>query len=139
MQPDISRSNVQVTTLEPYGVIGDILDISGQQSVTFLLNGSEFTHSFLVYSLPAKTPGLLGTDFKNRLGAKVDFKCGKMLFTDINKVPHVNSVSSTGHVALTEFFKGEGERSPPSKIKEAWHRRAALSQPFRELARPQDK
>jgi len=66
MQRGISRSNQQVTTLEPYGVTGDVLDIRGQQSVTLLLNGSEFTHSFLVRSLPTKAACLLGTDFMDQ-------------------------------------------------------------------------
>jgi len=70
MQPGISRSNVQVTTLETYAVTGDVLDIRGKQSVTFLLKGSEFTHS-LVFSLPTKAAGLLGTDCMDRLGAKI--------------------------------------------------------------------
>jgi hypothetical protein len=48
MQPGVSRSEVHVTAVEPYGVTGDVLDIKGQQSVTFRLNGREFTHSFLV-------------------------------------------------------------------------------------------
>ena len=103
MQPSILRSNVKVTTLESYEVTGDILDIRGQLSVTVLLNGSESMHSCLVCSLPTKAAGLLGTDFMNRLCAKIDFECGKMLFTNIDKVPHVNSVSSTGHVALSVF------------------------------------
>jgi len=107
MQPGISRSNVQVTTLEPHVVTGDVLDIRGRQSVTFLLNGSEFTHSFLVCSLPTKAAGLLGTDFMDRLGAKIDFERGKMLFTDVDRVPYVNGVSLTGHMALTVFPKGE--------------------------------
>ena len=34
MQPTISKSNVQVTTMEPYGVTGDTLDIKGQQSLS---------------------------------------------------------------------------------------------------------
>jgi hypothetical protein len=111
MQLDISGNNVQATTLEPYAVTGVVLDIRGQQSVTFLLNGSESAH-FLLCSLPTKAAGLLGTDFMDRLDAKIDFECGKMLFTDIDGVPHVNSFSSTGHVALTVFPKGEAERSP---------------------------
>ena len=111
MHPDISRSNVQVTTVEPYGVTGDVLDIRGQQSVTFLLNGSKFTPSFLVCSLPTKAGGLLSTDFMDRLGAKIEFECGKMLLTDIGRVPHVNSISSTGHVVLTVFSEGEAGRS----------------------------
>ena len=66
MQRGISRSNVQVTTLEPCGVTRDVRDIRGQQSVTFLLNGIEFTHSFFACSLPTKAGGLLGTDFIDR-------------------------------------------------------------------------
>jgi len=30
MQPGISRRNIKVTTQEPYGVTGDVLDIRGQ-------------------------------------------------------------------------------------------------------------
>jgi len=139
MQPSISRRNVQVTTLEPYGVTGDVLDIRGQQSVTFLLNGSEFTHS-LVCSLPAKAAGLLGTDFMDRLGAKIDFECGKMSFAGIDRVPQVNSVSSIGHVVLTVFPRGEAGRSPQVKEKEAWHIDEQFSaSPRTEIARTQDK
>jgi hypothetical protein len=31
MQPCTSRSNIQVTAMEPYGVTGDVLDVRGQQ------------------------------------------------------------------------------------------------------------
>ena len=48
---------------------GDVLEIRGQQSVTLMLKGIEFTHSFLVCTLPNKAAGLLGTD---RLGAQID-------------------------------------------------------------------
>jgi len=93
MQSGISRISVQVTTLEPYVVTGDVLNIRGQQSVTFLLNGSEFTRSFLVCSLPNKAAGLLGNDFMDRLGAKIDFECGKMSFTGIDRTRGTHSVS----------------------------------------------
>ena len=140
MQPGISRSNVQVTMPEPYGVTGDVLDIRGQQSVTFLLNGIEFTHSFLVCSLPTKAAGLLGTDFMDRLGAKIDFECGKLSFTGIDRVTHVNSLSSTGHVVLTVFPRGQGGRSPQVKEKEACHIYEQFSaSPRTEMARTQDK
>jgi len=140
MQPSISRSNVQVTTLEPYGVTGDFLDIREQQSVTFLMKGIEFTHSFLVCSLPTMATGLLGTDFMERLNAKIDFKCGKMSFTGIDRVPHVNSVSSTRHVALTVFPWGEEGRSPQVKEKEAWYIDEQFSaSPRTEIARTQVK
>jgi hypothetical protein len=38
IQPGISKSNVQVTTVEPYGVTDDTLDIKGQQTVAFRMN-----------------------------------------------------------------------------------------------------
>jgi len=73
-----------------------------------------------------------------RLGAKIDFECGK-IFTVIDRGTHVNRLSSTGHVALTVFPKGETERSQLKK-KEAWHLDEQLSaSPRNEIARPQDK
>ena len=32
LQPGVSRVEVRVTTMEPYGVTGDVLNIKGQQS-----------------------------------------------------------------------------------------------------------
>ena len=87
MQPGISKSNVQVTTMEPYGVTEDTLDIKGQQTVSFRMNGRRFTHPFLVCSLPTTAAGILGTDFLSRLGAKLDFERGKMSINDINNAP----------------------------------------------------
>ena len=81
LQPGVSRSDVHVTAVEPYGVTGDVLDIRAQQSVTFRLNGREFTHSFLICPLPTKAAGLLGTDYLERLGAIVDFACGELSLT----------------------------------------------------------
>jgi hypothetical protein len=40
--------------LEPFGVSGENLDIKCQQTVSFGLGGQEFTHEFLVYSLPTE-------------------------------------------------------------------------------------
>ena len=81
LQPGISKSNVSVTSLEPYEVTGDALDIRGQQTVNVVLNVREFTHSFLVCSLPTAAAGLIGTDFMNQLGTVIDFECGKMTLT----------------------------------------------------------
>ena len=68
LQPDVSSCDVRVTAQKPHGVTGDLLDIKGLQSVSFLLNGREYTHAFLVCSLPTEAAGLLGTDIleKNR-------------------------------------------------------------------------
>ena len=92
LQPGISKSNVSVTSLEPYGVTGDALDIRGQQTVNVVLNGREFTHSFLVCSLPTAAAGLIGTDFMNRLGTVIDFECGKMTLTNIDRVAQVRGI-----------------------------------------------
>jgi len=48
--------------MELYGVTGDLLDIKGRQSVSFMLDGCEFKHTFLVCSLPTDTVYLVGTD-----------------------------------------------------------------------------
>jgi len=46
LQPGVSRSDVSVTSLKPYGITGEALDIKGRQSVSFELDGSEFKHTF---------------------------------------------------------------------------------------------
>jgi hypothetical protein len=69
LQPGVSRSDVRVTNLKPYGVTGEALDIKGRRSVSFELDGSEYRHTFLVCELPTDTAGLLGTDFMQETGA----------------------------------------------------------------------
>jgi len=74
------------------------------------------------------------------LVAKIDFECGKMSCTGIDRLPHVNSVTSTGHVALTVFPKDEAGRSPQVKEKAAWHIDEQFSAiPLTEIARTQNK
>ena len=69
LQPGMSRREVSVTMTRPYGVTGEDLDIKGLQSVTFTLNEREFTHAFLLCSLPTDAADLLGTDFLEKAGA----------------------------------------------------------------------
>jgi hypothetical protein len=116
VQPGISRCNVQVTMMEPYGVTGDNLDIRGQQTVPFRLNGGRFTQPFLVRTLPTKAAGLLGTDFLNQVGAKIDFAAGKLSVDHTEGASHTCSVPPIGHVALTVFSQGKaGHRPLPEK------------------------
>jgi len=114
----VSRSDVHVTAVEPYGVTGDVLDIRGQQSVTFRLNGREFTHS-LVCSLPTKAAGLLGTDYLDRLGTIVDFECGELSLSGVDKMPRVCSIAVKRHAALTVFPEGKAGRNPQPTKQEA--------------------
>ena len=83
--------------------------------MTLMLNGSEFTHTFLVCTLPTNAAGLLGTDFVNRLGARIDCECGQTTLTGIGLVPRVHCIPSTEHVALTAFSEGKAGRSPQPK------------------------
>jgi hypothetical protein len=63
LEPGVSRGDVEITHSEPCRVTGDILDIKGQGSVSFALDGCEYQHTFLVCALPTKTAGLIGKDF----------------------------------------------------------------------------
>jgi len=63
LQPGVSRRDVRVTVMKPYGVTGEALDIKGQQLVSFVLGRRKFTHTFLVCPLPTDKDGLFGTDF----------------------------------------------------------------------------
>jgi hypothetical protein len=73
MQPGIARSELKSNPLKPYGVTGEALDIRGQKTVTFWIGTREFEHEFLVCSLPTEAAGLIGTDFMNDVGVKIDF------------------------------------------------------------------
>ena len=66
---------------------GEALDVKGLQKVTFLQNRREYTHTFLVCSLPTEAAGPLGTDFLEKLGAVIDFRSRKMSLADIGRAP----------------------------------------------------
>ena len=66
-----------------------------------MVDGREFSHTFLVCSLPTDAAGLLGTEFLNEAGVSIDFGCGKMSFADIGKEPRACKVSPTKRAALT--------------------------------------
>ena len=119
LQPGMSRRDVSVTTTRPCGVAGEVLDIKGLQSVTFTLNGREFTHAFLVCALPAEAAGLLGTDLFEKVGAVIDFECSQLSLTGIGIVQRVLSVPHAGHAALTIFTKSKAGRSSQLSQKEA--------------------
>jgi hypothetical protein len=106
--------------MEPYGVTENTLDIRGQQTVTFRLNGGRFTRRFLVCTLP-KAAGLLGTDFLNQVGAKIDFVGGKLSVDHTEGAPRTCGVPPIGHVALTVFSQGKaGHRPLPERRRSVW-------------------
>ena len=140
MQPGISGSVVEVTHIQPYGVTGEVLKIKGQQTVSFVVDGREFSHTFLVCSLPTDAAGLLGTDFLNEAVASIDFECRKMSFADIGKSPRACKVSPTKGAALTIFTEGKEGHSPQPCLREARHKDEQLSaSPPREATTAQNE
>jgi len=107
LQLSVSKNDVSVTNLKPYGVTGEALDIKGRQSVSFESDRRKFRHTFWVCELPTDIAGLLATDFMQETGAVVDFECGKMSLTGIDVVPRGHSGSPTGHTTLTVFTQGK--------------------------------
>jgi len=57
---------MRCTLVKPYGVTDEILEIRGQQTVSFIFNEHEFKHSFYVCTLPTKAVGLIGMDFMGK-------------------------------------------------------------------------
>ena len=98
---------MKITQTKPHGVTGEAPDEKGLQ-VTFLLNKREYTHTFLVCSLPT---GLLDTDFLEKLGAVIDFESGKMSLSDIGRAPKEYSDSPAKYTAHTVFTGGKAGRS----------------------------
>jgi hypothetical protein len=99
--------------MEPYGVTGDVLWITGQQSVSFMLNG--WVQTFLVCSIRTDAAGLVGTDFMASLGAVIGFECSKLLLTGNRKVHKVYIVPPTWH----SFSEGKAGRNPQLRKREA--------------------
>ena len=121
MQPGISTGDVRVTSVQPYGVTGETLDIRGQQFVSLTLEGQEYRHPFLVCPLPTDAVGLFGTEFFEKTGAEINFECGKMSLTDIDQVSRVYSIPPVEHTSLTVFAEGKVRRSSQLSKQETRH------------------
>jgi hypothetical protein len=52
LQPGVSRRDISVPSVKPFGVTGETLDLKGQQTVSFVLDGHEFEHTFYVCPSP---------------------------------------------------------------------------------------
>jgi len=85
LKPGISNANIRDTTLRPYGVTGETLEVEGRQTVSLGLGGRKFDHTFLVCPLPTEAARLLGTDFLEGRNGHISFEDGKMSFNDTVK------------------------------------------------------
>ena len=88
------------TGIKSYGVTGEVLDVMGRQSLSFVLGGQEFHHSFLVCSLPTEAAGILGTDFLVKSGALIDLECKKITFGEVSVTPRACSETRNVRTAL---------------------------------------
>jgi hypothetical protein len=116
LQPEVSRSDVRCTSIKPYGVTGETLEIRGQQAVSFKLDRHEFKHQFYVCSLPTNADGLIGLDFMTKTGVNLDIGKGNISLTGVVKEPKLVSSSPSRQAALTIFTpEKEGHSSSPRK------------------------
>ena len=75
IQPGLSKAQTQPCDIKARGVTGTQLNIIGEQEVTFNIKpGSTsltFIHTFVVSPLKRCSPGILGMDFLQRVGAEI--------------------------------------------------------------------
>jgi hypothetical protein len=72
LQPGVAEVPLESTTLEPFGVTGDSLEIAGEQQVLFQMGTVTFNHSFLVCKLPTSADGIIGSNFLTPRQARLD-------------------------------------------------------------------
>ena len=63
IQPQVSISPVEPTTLAPFGVTGSELQVQGTQRVDFRVKDKIFSDKFCVCLLPTDADGIIGMDF----------------------------------------------------------------------------
>jgi hypothetical protein len=118
IQPAISLKDVRDSPLKPFGITGEVLEIKGQQRVSFKLGGREFNNTFLVCSLPTQAAGLLGMDFWKRAKARLDFECDMMALSTVIGPPRAYGVMHENRAVLTVFPEGKARRSSPPERRE---------------------
>ena len=91
---------MRCTSVKPYGVTGETLEIRGQQTVSFVLDNHEFKHWFYICSLPTKTAG-----------AKLDIGKGEISLALVSKGQKMVR-SSPAQAALTVFTLEKEGYSP---------------------------
>jgi len=92
LKPAVSGRGVKISQKIPHSLTREALDVKDLQKVIFLLNRREYTHTFLVCSLPTEAAGLLGTDFLEKFGAVIDFEKWKISLVDMVRAPQEYSI-----------------------------------------------
>ena len=112
LKPGISNAYIKDTTLRPYGVTGETLEVKGRQTVSLGLGGRKFDHKFLVCPLPTEAAGVLGTDFLEGRSAHINFEDGKMSFNDTVKDKRARGDTLSELRVLTVFAPSKKGHSP---------------------------
>jgi hypothetical protein len=115
--PGVSRSEMRCTSVKPYGVTGETLEIRGQQSVSFVFNEHEFKHLFYLCTLPTKSAGLIGMELMEKTKDKIDFEKARCRLIVISREPKLVIASPTRQATFTVFPRGKEGHSPhPSQL-----------------------
>jgi len=94
----------------PYGVTGEELQIKGEQSVRFNINGQTYSLEFNVCSLSTDADAIIGTDFLYMVNARLDLETREMCLNKSTDPKHASSERRLGgtrgtadRAALTVF------------------------------------
>ena len=112
LKPGILNANIRGTTLRPYGVTGENLEVKGRQTVSLGLGDRKFDHTFLVGPLPTEVAGLLGSDFLEGRSAHLNFEDCKMSFNDTVKNNRAQGDTFVERRVLTVFTPLKEGHSP---------------------------
>ena len=113
------------------------LDIKGQQTVTFQMNGGRVTHPFLVCSLSTTAAVQLDTDFLSQLVAKLDFDRVNKLHKN---APRRCNAPQVGQVSFTAFSeKLAGQNAEPKQRRTERMNEQLLASPQPETTTQQDQ
>jgi hypothetical protein len=108
----VHKGPVKPTTLSPFGVTGNSLNLVGTQEASFRLGHKQFRHLFYVCSLPSQAQGILGIDFMRKTKARLDLE---RLELTLGAYEHENtSYSAIGDVMPVAYtiFTGSSKPTP---------------------------
>jgi len=107
LQPGVAEVPLESTTLEPFGLTGDSLDIVVEQQVSFQIGRITFSHSFLVCILPTSADGIIGLTFLTPRQTTLDLGS---LSLKVCLHSNLDLVASSQHEALLEESKRRERR-----------------------------
>ena len=118
IKPGVSHNKIRTTSLAPFGVTGDELEIKGEQEVEFCCNNQNYKHQFYVCSLPTDADGIIGMDFLLAVSAKLDLEKQELRMLKYKSLDYDSSdrrARGTGRMAscsaLTVFSNSDGHKS----------------------------